>query len=258
MGWALQCAPISGGVAGHQAGTCPPLPPIACAISLRRSCRSRGLLTQCGVHGRSRGRLAVCAVRSLFVSRSFALFEALQNALSVHFAALFDSRGERAALENPLNWKRRRSARQSRQSDCIICAGRAHDSADINCDDAMREEGDSRLFSESDAPALAETDDHSLAGRDGFASAEWPAATGERDSGAKQHLSPPMTASSPDSSASESESECQETLTADAKEYDVELVNVRLSFGSKTVLDGLNLKIRKGESTAIIGPSGTG
>lgn len=39
---------------------------------------------------------------------------------------------------------------------------------------------------------------------------------------------------------------------------EIELRDIHLSFGKKRVLRGLNLSIRKGEATAIIGTSGTG
>lgn len=41
-------------------------------------------------------------------------------------------------------------------------------------------------------------------------------------------------------------------------DVEVELRNVYLSFGNKSVLKNLNLKVRRGEATAIIGVSGTG
>lgn len=41
-------------------------------------------------------------------------------------------------------------------------------------------------------------------------------------------------------------------------EYLVILEDIHLSFGGKAVLNGLNLKLRRGEGTAIIGTSGTG
>lgn len=44
----------------------------------------------------------------------------------------------------------------------------------------------------------------------------------------------------------------------DTSQYDVQLRDVWLSYGNKPVLQGLNLKIRRGEATAIIGTSGTG
>ncbi len=41
-------------------------------------------------------------------------------------------------------------------------------------------------------------------------------------------------------------------------EYKLEMTNVHKSFGKKKILDGVNLKIKKGESLVIIGGSGTG
>lgn len=38
----------------------------------------------------------------------------------------------------------------------------------------------------------------------------------------------------------------------------IELVNVHKSFGSRKVLAGANLVVRRGEAVGIIGPSGTG
>ena len=38
----------------------------------------------------------------------------------------------------------------------------------------------------------------------------------------------------------------------------LELIDVHKSFGTKVVLDGLNLSLAKGESVVVIGGSGTG
>lgn len=38
----------------------------------------------------------------------------------------------------------------------------------------------------------------------------------------------------------------------------VHLENISHSYGGRKILDGLNLTLRYGEGTAIIGPSGTG
>ena len=49
---------------------------------------------------------------------------------------------------------------------------------------------------------------------------------------------------------------CAETKDISASE--VALDNVTVKYGKRTVLDGLSFRIRRGQGTAIIGPSGTG
>ncbi len=40
--------------------------------------------------------------------------------------------------------------------------------------------------------------------------------------------------------------------------YKIELIDVKKSFGNKKVLNGVSLKVKKGESLVVIGGSGSG
>ena len=47
-------------------------------------------------------------------------------------------------------------------------------------------------------------------------------------------------------------------MEADMSETVIEFKDVDMSFGDKTVLDHVSFSVEKGETVAIIGPSGTG